>query len=298
MKDKMFFETIGKDISTISTMQEVLEVAGLNYTVTSENIYLKDMTMIPERYANVRKDINKVLGVVGKNYNIVQNEDGFSFVKELIEKGFSYLSAGTFNEGAGAFIVLSGKTINVENEVFTIMLLITNSFDGSGAIKVEFTPIRNLCKSTLLLNEKGIDTKISLKHCSQSKDGISEVTKILQSYDKYVKYFQKTISLLINTELKNYSLDKFIQELVPINESSSNIIKARTKAIQEEVVKLYNNITNTGDNAYRLLLSVADYESHRQPLRDTGNPEIYLDRVMDGMWFTNEAFKLIKKRLL
>lgn len=296
MKDEMFFEALGIDISNLITTKEVLVNSGLDYKVVSENIYLHDLIQIQDKFANVRRDTNKILGIVGKNYNIVQNEDGFEFIDKLIDLDFKFVSAGSYNDGAGAFIVLKRNPITIKNEEFNIMLLITNCFDGSGTIKIEFTPIRTICKSTLIIIDKSIDTKISIKHCSQSRDGMSEINKIIDSYERYEKYFRKLLNTLIETKITG--IEDIIKDIVPIDEKSSNIIIARTKAIQDDLIKIYNNCSITGDNVYRMLLSVANYESHRLPLRDTGNSQIYLDRVMSGMPFTNDAFKYLKRRFL
>lgn len=296
MKDKMFFETLGVDVRGLTTLEDVLEKAELNYEVTSENIYLKDFIQIPDKFANVRRDIDKILGIVGKNYKIVQNRDGFKFIDDLIKNGFKFISAGSYNDFSGAFIILYKDSMNIFDEEFDMMLLVTNCFDGSGTIKVEFTPIRKSCGSALVIVDKNIDTKISIKHCSQSKDGLSEINKILNAYDKYKKYFKKLIETLTQKNIPHIS--EFVEDLIQIDKNDSNIISARKKAIQEGVVKLYLQSEKRGDNALKLLLSVANYESHRLPIRDTGNSQVYLDRVMSGMPFTNDVLKYIRRKFL
>lgn len=59
------------------------------FTYDSENSKGETDLMIPEievpkYYATIRTDIDEVLGVVGKDYNVVQNVDAFSFFDAIV----------------------------------------------------------------------------------------------------------------------------------------------------------------------------------------------------------------------
>lgn len=296
MKNTFYFENIGLNISKFNDIKEALKFSNLDYTVESQNIYLKNGNIIPNKYANVRTDNNSVLGIVGKNYKIVQNINGFNFINKLIENGFKLISAGPFDNGIGVFIILEYNSININNEDYHSFIMVTNNFDGSGTIKVEFTPVRKNCQSVLLLTDKNISTKISIKHCKQNNEELLIIDDIINELNKYINFLSKR---LYNLNLKATSIDdlnKIINELIPINEKMSNILKLRAETTRDEIIAYYNSL-NLEDTAYKILLAVANYESHRVPLRDTGNAYIYIDRVIDNMLLTNEAFRIINKRL-
>ena len=67
--------------------------------------------------------------------------------------------------------------------------------------------------------------------------------------------------------------------------------------MQKDILEIYNTL-EIENNAYKIILAIAIYESHRIPLRDTGNNYIYMDRVRAGMELTNNMFKIIKRRIL
>lgn len=60
---------------------------------------------IPDHYATVRIDNQAVLGVVGKEYKIVQNREAFSFFDSNVGgDGIQYETAGALGKGEQIFI--------------------------------------------------------------------------------------------------------------------------------------------------------------------------------------------------
>jgi len=44
---------------------------------------LSNGVIVPDKFATVREDTGEILGVVGNNYNICQNEDAFDFINYM-----------------------------------------------------------------------------------------------------------------------------------------------------------------------------------------------------------------------
>ncbi|RZK35670.1 MAG: alpha/beta hydrolase, partial [Pedobacter sp.] len=94
VKEKAW-HSLGTIIEAYPTTAEALQFAGLNYTVEKRPLFTLDnvnfdllnaladgiepAVPVPNYYANVRTDTEEVLGVVGKDYQIVQNIEAFSF---------------------------------------------------------------------------------------------------------------------------------------------------------------------------------------------------------------------------
>ena len=74
---------LGQIIDQYPTSAEALKFAGLDYTVEKRKLFTVEKSGIdpaievPGFYATVRTDQEIVLGVVGKDYEIVQNRDAF-----------------------------------------------------------------------------------------------------------------------------------------------------------------------------------------------------------------------------
>src|ERR671912_180060 len=76
---------LGQIVQDYPNSRDALRFAGLDYSVekrklyTQANEYENPQISVPGYSATVRTDTNEVLGVVGKDYEIVQNIDAFSF---------------------------------------------------------------------------------------------------------------------------------------------------------------------------------------------------------------------------
>src|SRR5690606_9748906 len=101
---------VGQIIEGYPTSAEALTFAGLNYTVEKRSLFLfgnenlpadpENKTgypkiEVPDHYATIRTDTQEVLGVVGKDYEVVQNVDAFRFFDAIVEgDGVLYETAG------------------------------------------------------------------------------------------------------------------------------------------------------------------------------------------------------------
>ncbi len=106
---------LGQIIEGYPTSAEGLKFAGLDYAVEKRKLFTYDNENqhgnpgtdiiipeieVPNFYANVRTDNEAVLGVVGKDYEVVQNVDAFSFFDSIVGgDGIQYETAGALGKG-------------------------------------------------------------------------------------------------------------------------------------------------------------------------------------------------------
>jgi len=110
---------LGQIISEHPTSAEAIVHAGLNYQVEKRHLFTydtlnqnsnTDLTVpeieVPNYYATVRTDTNQVLGVVGKDYEVVQNINAFAFFDAIVggKEGILYETAGALGKGERIFI--------------------------------------------------------------------------------------------------------------------------------------------------------------------------------------------------
>ena len=77
---------VGTSIREANSVKEALQIAGLDYEVVKAPIYLSNGSRIKDQFATKIKGSDKVFGIVGKDYTIVQNEEAFSFVDGIISE--------------------------------------------------------------------------------------------------------------------------------------------------------------------------------------------------------------------
>ena len=94
MRREATWINIGKDIRTAKSITEALNLSGLDYTVEKKQVYLENGTPVPGQFATVKAGTNDVFGIVGDQYEIVQNADAFNFIDGIIPEGLEFVKAG------------------------------------------------------------------------------------------------------------------------------------------------------------------------------------------------------------
>jgi phage/plasmid-like protein (TIGR03299 family) len=152
---------LGQIVEQYPTSAEAIQFAGLDYEVEKRPLFTNGLnnelagtvmgihvpkTEIPTYFATVRNDNNEVLGVVGKDYEVVQNVDAFTFFDAIVGggDGIQYETAGALGKGERIFITakLPGYIRVGNSDLIEQYLFLTTSHDGFGSITAAFTPIR------------------------------------------------------------------------------------------------------------------------------------------------------------
>lgn len=177
------------------TVAEALERAEANFTVNKQQMVrvtpemiqairngepisgLTANDIIQSHCATSRADCNQTLGVVGKDYTIVQNETAFQFIDFIGEVSNTtpiIETAGVL--GCGERMYVSCK---LESQLFLDdaktdavdqYIVVSNSHDGSGAVLVFFTPVRVICQNTLNFAIAQAKNKLVYKHTKNIHD--------------------------------------------------------------------------------------------------------------------------------
>ena len=132
---------LGQIVQEYPTSAAAIAVAGLDYEVIKAPIFAKGKGIfenfsVPDQYATMRTDTKAVFGVVGKDYQIVQNTDAFAFFDAIVGggDGIKYETAGALGKGERIFITAKlPDYIRVGNgdDITEKYIFLTTSHDGS-----------------------------------------------------------------------------------------------------------------------------------------------------------------------
>ena len=297
---KTYFENIGNDVTKCNKIQDVLKSSGLDYRVEKKELYLEDKKHVDNWYATVRNDNNSVLGVVGKDYCVLDNIEGFEFINEIVNGDDTmFESAGSWDKGRRAFIVAKTKSLDICGDEFTPYILFTNSHDGSGSIKVMFTPIRVLCSNTIVIAEEKAQMKISIRHSKNAKDRLKIAQEVLSANSDYIEKLKRNAEIMNSVDLPKEEFIRLVGIMTGVEKDNlTNIKRQRAEQTLNEIKERYNaqDLQRMNETVWRAVQCISDWECHRQVLRETNNPEIQLYRVMSGMKFLNEFITLVSKK--
>jgi phage/plasmid-like protein (TIGR03299 family) len=228
---------LGQIVQDYPTSAEALKFAGLDYEVSKEDIYTTSYNSdglamdIPKRikthFATMRKDTGDVLGVVGKDYEIVQNIDAFSFFDSIVGgDGIQYETAGALGKGERIFITAKLPSyIKVGNDdLIQQYLFLTTSHDGYGSITAAFTPIRICCNNTLNAALRNHSNSIKIRHTANAKDRLEQAHKVMGISNQLSGQLENIFNSWTKVKVTDPDLQRLIQlAMVPNKEVLENI---------------------------------------------------------------------------
>jgi len=246
---------LGQIVQDYPTSTEALKFAGLDYEVTKEDIYTTsyncdgqpmDFTKhIKTHFATMRKDTGDVLGVVGKDYEIVQNKDAFSFFDSIVGgDGIQYETAGALGKGERIFITAKlPDYIKVGNDdLIEQYLFLTTSHDGFGSITAAFTPIRIVCNNTLNAAFRNCSNAIKIRHTSNVKERLEQAHKVMGISYKLSEYLETAFNQWSKVRITDKEVMKLIQlAMVPNKE----VLKDLQSGMMDELSTCYKNMCDS-----------------------------------------------------
>jgi len=160
---------LGVKVSDDLTPAEMQKEAGLEWEVEKVPMYAnKGGTdiRIPSQQALIRSTDNKVLSVIGDNWEPVQNSTAFEFFSDFVKQGNMKMhTAGSLQDGK---MVWALAKVDDDFELFNgdkveSYLLFSNPHQYGKSIDVRFSPIRVVCNNTLTMALNG-KAGVSLDH--------------------------------------------------------------------------------------------------------------------------------------
>ena len=144
---------LGEKLEDAPTISEAIEKSGLDWEVGVKDLVTKDgMQDVPAK-ATYRKTDGAILGVVGPRYVPLQNKDAFEWFQPFVDAGECSLHTGGSLSGGQKVWALAQLNRDpseiVKGDEVQKFILLSNSHDGTTAIRVGYTPIRVVCVNTL-----------------------------------------------------------------------------------------------------------------------------------------------------
>lgn len=208
----------------LTSVSGVLKAGGLDWTVALKpspflNHLTGEWTDKPNRFDTFREDNGTWLGEVGKVYTPAQNHEAFDFL-ETVFGDHHYLpeTAGSMDGGRKVFISAQapeGMIVDPDGiaDETRLYLVIANSHDGSGGIRVHVTPWRPVCKNTERFALRDAAYRISIRHTKNWKEKLAQAQKTLKISAAYRDAWVAEETSLVQTSFTADDLDALITEV-------------------------------------------------------------------------------------
>lgn len=248
---------ISNPVPKLLTVSEAMKAGGLDWEVAKRAIVTADESHldVPDHFAIVRYDTQKVLGVVGKQYTIVQNRDAFSFFDfALGERAATIESVGVIGDGARVFAVakLPDTVEIVPGDPVEHFILLVTSHDGSSSLQAVFTPTRLLCQNMLAATLKVAKQCVRLKHTKHVNESIKVAHTVLHQEKFYWQKIQGAFRYMATKDADEARLKEVLEEMFPAridSETQQEYVASQTQEARDRVTALFDGEALGADKA-------------------------------------------------
>lgn len=248
---QVVFNQIGgfKTFNTPLTIEEAIQQSGCDFKVRKDHllrvneedwdkmiegdfssISLDRNHLINSHFATVREDNGRNLGIVGKDYGVVQNSNAFKFIDFILNGSAGadksnlpvITSCGSLNGGAQMFVSAKLPTdLRIGESDVNDYILFTNSHDGTYSVQVMFTPVRVVCQNTLNLALSTAKNKLVFKHTRlaegrldlENKDNLERAMSVLKMHEHFKGEFVEKLNSLATQSIEKDDVVKFVSAL-------------------------------------------------------------------------------------
>ena len=274
----------GNAVSKNATVKEFLEAAGLAWRVGVKDLVTVDGEPVNAR-ATYRESDGSILGVVGPRYVPLQNDESLEWFQPFIDAGECTLhTAGSLHKGQKIWGLAQLNRDNSEivpGDDVCKFILLSNSHDGTTAIRVGYTPIRVVCTNTLAMAHGSSASKlIRIRHTRSSKTNLEAVRDIMDNINAEFEATAEQYRFLASKQFNQKDIEKYVKVMLDIKVADSEI-KTRTRNIMDEILGLIEgpkqsaaNVRGTWWAAYNGFNEYLNYNKGRT-----------VDNRLDTLWF-------------
>lgn len=247
-------------------MEEALKISGLDYTVEKVPVFLEDGTPIPGAFCTKKEGTNDTFGVVGSQFEIIQNQEALSFVDNLVSEGLTFVKAGENHK----MLYLIGKlpSIEVLGDEVTPYLIFQNSHNGSTTLKATIAPLRIVCQNQFNLTFRKAVNKISLRHTKSIKGRLHTAQQVLLQNTEYLSEFQKQALGLAQEKVSKKQVDTLLDGIFEIKPEFNPTQVRRMEEKRDRFLSAYQADDNQNflGTKWGLINAYTDFVTHK-PLR-------------------------------
>lgn len=269
-----------------ATIAEAIERSGLGWQVKREPIavdrgevatvgewWLPRCEEIPGYYATVRQDTREVLGIVGERYRIVQNQDAFQFVDQLLGSAMHFETAGSLHGGRRIWVLARlPEHVEIGGDPVRPYVLLMNSHDGSTAVIAATTSVRVVCQNTLNWGLSRATQRFSIRHTEQISRRVHEARRVLELSIDYYKQFKHTGDALASQRFTDRQLRQVLNQLYPsgTEDRASDRVTQACELRKDRIVELFLHGDTQGNapgSKWAAVNAIVEFGDWLRPIR-------------------------------
>lgn len=286
----------GTVVQDAQTSADALRIAGLDWDVRLTDLaaIMPDGSHQPidTHRATMRADTGRALGAVGLRYQPLQNREAFAWMDEVVGEQLAiWHTCGSLRDGKRVWMLakLPGTLEVTDRDVLDKYVLITNSHDGTGAVRLFPTSVRVVCANTLRLalgeadrkTDSGLPLGLKLFHTAGSLSRRVQKAKELlgvinDSHDEFAVAARAMLAKPLNTQ----GVSDYFGGLV---EGRSDKSRGKVLTALWDRFALPTNEGGFKANVWTAYNAASEYADHE--LRVTGKGDVRMERKFRSCLF-------------
>lgn len=274
---------LGTTTPDCQTWEQAMHLAHLDWPVVLKDLYSRDTNNVVakiESFKSVWRGNGSpaCLGVVGKDFQPIQNREAFDFVDSLLgaADGAHYESAGALGQGETIWVLarVPGADIRIAgtDDKSESYLLFATGHAGNMSAVAKLTSVRVVCQNTLNVALSHAGSVFKVKHTKSAQQKLQNAKEAMAGVVTDAKHLEEKLNALAQRRMTKDSMLAVLDRLFPENKQAGS--QGRRESILAQVLERFE--ANDGDvipqirgTAYNLLNAVTEYTDHFRTARIT-----------------------------
>lgn len=282
---------LGVNVKEAQTSEAAIKLAGLDWNVDQLPVFAArdtDAYQAKGYVANVRTDTNAVLGIVGDGYRVFQNREAFDFMDAIVgDKLAMFETAGSLRGGRQVWMMarIPGELRATANDVTLPYVLLSNSHDGSRALRMIPTAVRVVCQNTLTLAlRRGGTGGIVIRHSESLADRVAEARTALGIVSDRLQQHEQEVQALAKKQVTIGQLAEYFATVVAGTTLGDKNKELLLKVLGDNLNHDTNRIPGIEGTAWAAYNAVSWYADHQ--MRSLGKTDAQRTEVrLNSVWF-------------
>lgn len=285
----------GKKLEAPPTIHEAIVAAGLDWEVLLKPLIVEETGAKVSAFATVRSSDGRVIGVVGKKYQPIQNLTAFEWFQPWLDSGAVELeTAGSLKGGRHVWALARIKRDPVDivkNDAVLRYILLSNSHDGTRMARGGFTAIRAVCWNTLTAALKDEASKmLRVRHTANAAEALTEIREVMNVADREFVATVDVMRALAKKGVTQKSLVEYVRKVfTPKVIMTTKDAESKTPTcdrILAKVIPLFekgrgNDLPGVKGTMWGAYNAVTEYLTHERGRNQ--------DNRMTSLWFGDSA---------
>lgn len=247
-------------------------------------------------FACIRQADGRMLGAgLGKGYEIVQNDELFTFAEQIVEEGGVWKTAGTLKDGSVVWGMLQiPEAAKIAGEDYQRNLFVTNSFDGSTGIRVGTNATRIVCANTLAIAERESKRTHSVRHTKNARVMLAEAKAALKLAYDHAEHVAALAEQLAAVKVNAKARRDLVARLVPYTPESeaSDVVRRNIDDRRSDMLHVVDcspNLDALRGTAWGAVHGINEWEQHYAYRGRTAEQKLRAVALDNDLPFTRAA---------